>query len=250
MRRTTAVVGSLVVHAVLAAALLSVERGDRTAVTPARQALELVDPAEPADVIELEVPPAPRAASGGGGPRGGLAGTPARVATREPTPAHRDRSRPVVKQVMDPGALHSDADPRGTMTIDPGGDAPGEGGGGHGAGGRGDGRGAGIGFGDGGGISALPPPAPPPAAPPVSKARPPRLIFPTRQHEVEDGATFVMRVTIDREGFVAGARLVHGFGGRRDEQASDLIWRFRYAPALDDLGRPIAATIDQPFLVQ
>ena len=31
--------------------------------------------------------------------------------------------------------------------------------------------------------------------------------------------------------------------------ASQMIWRFRYAPALDAEGRPIRATLDQRFLV-
>jgi hypothetical protein len=35
-----------------------------------------------------------------------------------------------------------------------------------------------------------------------------------------------------------------------NQRAADLIWLFRYDPALDDNGHPIAADIDQPFLVR
>ena len=84
----------------------------------------------------------------------------------------------------------------------------------------------------------------------VSKARPPRLIYPTREREAEEGEPFVARVIVDHEGYVVGARLVRGKGGPRDAVASEMIWRFRYAPALDAAGMPIRATLDQPFLVQ
>jgi hypothetical protein len=84
----------------------------------------------------------------------------------------------------------------------------------------------------------------------VSRARPPRLIYPTRDREVDDSLLFVARLTIDSEGFVVGARLVRGTGGGRDDQAANAVWRFRYSPALDDAGRPTPATIDQRFLVE
>ncbi len=114
----------------------------------------------------------------------------------------------------------------------------------------------GDGFGPGRGRLAelLPPPPapvpPPPAAPgppPVSKARPARLIYPSRQVQIADDLLFVAMLTIDREGFVAGAHLTRGFGGPRDDQAASLVWRFRYAPALDDAGRPIQSTLEQRF---
>lgn len=133
-------------------------------------------------------------------------------------------------------------DPRGAISFDTG-EGAGAGGG------RGNGRG--IGFGDGGSIA--PPPAAQlvvPPAPRASKARPARLIFPSRQRDVDDGELFVMSVIVDRDGYVAGARLIRGFGGHRDDVASDQIWRFRYDPALDDDGRPIQSTVEQRFLVQ
>jgi hypothetical protein len=97
------------------------------------------------------------------------------------------------------------------------------------------------------------PPVPPPViahAPRVSKARPARLVYPRRNREVGEGETFVARVTIDAEGYVVGARLVRGFGGRRDEEAASLIFKFRYAAALDEDGRPVRSTLDQNFLVE
>lgn len=94
-----------------------------------------------------------------------------------------------------------------------------------------------------------PPPAPPPPTPPPSKARPPRLIYPARDRQSDEAETFVARLTIDADGYVVGAHLVRGLGSSRDELAAQLVWRFRYAPALDDDGRAIRATIDQRFLV-
>jgi hypothetical protein len=119
--------------------------------------------------------------------------------------------------------------------------------------GTGDGRGNGIGLGAGGRIDPRIADLPLPvstAMPVASRARPPRLIYPARDRDAEDSLLFVARLTIDVEGFVIGARLVRGVGGRRDDQAASAVWRFRYRPALDDDGRPIAATIEQRFLVE
>lgn len=115
----------------------------------------------------------------------------------------------------------------------------------------GGGRGHGFGLGAGGSRAPVPPPPGAPRAEQVaSKARPPRLVYPKRNRDVEDGETFVARVTIDEDGYVVGAKLVRGFGGRRDDEAAGLIFKFRYAPALDDAGRPIRSTLDQNFLVE
>jgi hypothetical protein len=75
------------------------------------------------------------------------------------------------------------------------------------------------------------------------------LIYPSRERDADDAELFIARVIIDTDGFVAGARIVRGFGGPRDDMAADLIWKFRYAPALDDDGHPIRSTLDQRFLV-
>ena len=124
-------------------------------------------------------------------------------------------------------------------------------------GGLGTGLGTGFGAGPGGpgGLGAppaVPPPPPPPpptAEKPPSKARPPRLIYPARDREGDEAETFLARLIIDADGYVVGARLLRGTGRPRDELASQLVWRFRYAPALDDDGRAIRATIEQRFLV-
>ena len=88
-----------------------------------------------------------------------------------------------------------------------------------------------------------------PAAPRASRARPAKLIYPTRERAVSEGELYSARVIIDAEGFVFGARLLHS-AGPKDADAANLIFRFRYAPALDDDGRPIKSTLEQPFLVQ
>jgi hypothetical protein len=122
--------------------------------------------------------------------------------------------------------------------------------GGHGRGGAGAGTGTGIGFGDGGGLARIvePMPAPPPP-PTVSLARPARLIYPSREADGPAEDMYTARITVDHDGYVVGAKIVHGSLGPRFELASDLIFRFRYAPALDDDGRPIQTTLDQIFLV-
>jgi len=121
---------------------------------------------------------------------------------------------------------------------------------GHGSG-NGNGNGNGIGFGAGGGIrvaSDVPAPPPPPA---ISKARPAKLVWPTRDEEVEDDTNlFVAKVTVDAEGFVVGAHMTRTQPGVKADRAADAIWTFRYAPALDDDGRPIRSTFEQPFQVR
>src|SRR4029079_9946201 len=66
-----------------------------------------------------------------------------------------------------------------------------------GNGGTGGGHGRGIGLGDGGGVETAQPVPPPPAPPPPSRARPARLIFPSRHQDVDDDAhLFVAVVTV------------------------------------------------------
>lgn len=246
MRRTQAVLGSIAVHAVVAVALLTMQRAGDPRAPASRSTIEMID-AAPVELVDLELAPeAARTAT----PGGASGGSPVQVATA------KARTRRSPTQV----------DPRGTIAFerdgerDDGGDdgrdsGAAAAGGCAGAGdcvGGGRGRGRGIGFGDGGGLPippAAPTPPPAPSGDPPSKARPATLIFPVRQRDVDDAELFIARVTIDHEGFVVGAKLVRGFGGPRDEQASDLIWRFRYAPALDAAGRPIRSTLDQRFLV-
>jgi hypothetical protein len=116
--------------------------------------------------------------------------------------------------------------------------------------GNGGGNGNGIGFGNGGGVEvARDVPAPP--IPVESKARPAKLVWPTRDLDVEDESyLFVAKVTVDEEGSVVGARMITTRPGSRGDQASNAIWRFRYRPALDEHGVPVRSTFEQPFQVR
>lgn len=231
MSRRLSIVISCGVHAIALALVLGYH-ARRTPTTAPRSGhavtrIELVDP-PPAPKVDDERP--------GGHPP---APTPTSARARTPRPARAAR------RAITP-------DPRGTVRIEAwdgevGGGDEGTGGG---TGGAGGGTGYGFGLGTGAPIARFDrvPAAPP--APRASRARPPRLIYPARRREVDDGETFIARVIVDADGYVAGARMVRGFGRRRDEVASALVWKFRYAPALDDDGRPIRATVDQRFLVE
>ncbi len=218
------VVGTLAVHALVGALLLAIDRHPASPPPRASLSIEVVDP-----------PPAPMTKAAAG--EGGSASTPrATAASRTP------RARPAQRKAS------TDVDPRGAITFERGSGSGGEGEG------TGAGRGAGIGFGTVGGDLAFEPldltPPPAPSPPKAAKTRPARLVFPSRQREVDEGELFVMQVTVDSDGLVSGARLVRGFGGPRDEVAQNQIWRFRYDPALDDEGRPIRSVVEQRFLVQ
>ncbi len=223
------VVGSLAVHALAAVLLLTIDRSPHEALR------------SPHSIGLVEIAPLPTSTTppvtATPGPEGG---------SRTVVVASRARQSRAPAAITKATAERDDGDPRGAISFDLGGDGESSGTGM----GTGTGRGRGIGFGDGGVISPPPSTLVVPAPPPASKARPARLIFPSRQREVDDGELFVMKVTVDRDGYVAGAKLVRGFGGRRDEVASDQIWRFRYEPALDDGGHPIVSTVEQRFLVQ
>jgi TonB family protein len=90
---------------------------------------------------------------------------------------------------------------------------------------------------------------PPPLPPRVSKARPARLIWPKRTAETDQGTLVVLILSVDHDGFVTGVRLKGASPRRRDEQAADAAWKFRYDPARDHDGRPIASKVDQPVVV-
>lgn len=246
-----ALLASAAAHGVLAIGLLSFEptSGDGTRRDAQPIAIEVIAPPR-------EAPPRRDDVQGGGAPEstGATAGAAAlappvkavgtRVASRDRGRA-RNRARDLARAEL------------GDYVIDRGGF---DGGGGslHGGdGGDGDGtggnRGSGIGFGDGGRIVldeqplALPEPAADVPAP--SKARPAKLIYPKRTRDLGADRLFVARITVDRDGYVVGAKLVRGIGGPRDTEAADLIFRFRYLPALDDAGHAIRSTFEQPFHV-
>ena len=294
MRRSV-LVGSIAVHAALAALLYGLPR--REAAPRARRLIEIVPPASAPERAVLAAPPQPHVTPGGAAAESAPAAAPrpAPAAVPRPAPAAAPRLAPAVAPRLAPAAAPAPAAPpapapaaaapsrlaitgydRGAAAGDrataagdlPGGTSLGLGdGAGVGLGdGVGLGLGTGLGLGDGIGagpglrdLASLPapppaplpppPPPPPPAEKPPSRARPPRLIYPARDRPSDDAETFVARLTVDTDGYVVGARLIRGLGGPRDELASQLVWRFRYAPALDVDGREIRATIDQRFLV-
>ncbi len=217
--RVRSLLGSLAVHGLVLALLLAV-RGSSAPPGNGVVTIDLVDlPAPPPP----PPPPPPSAPAGGGSPG-------ARHAAAHGAPRTRTISRDEAWAIAQARI-----------------EAP-EGGGG------GRGRGTGGGFGDGQGPGAglrdlVPPPPPPPPAEAAgpSKARPARLVFPSRDVDVDDERLFVARITVDDEGTVVGAHLIKGFDRPRASLAADSIWRFRYAPALDDAGRPIRTTFEQPF---
>lgn len=116
--------------------------------------------------------------------------------------------------------------------------------------GHGNGHGAGLGLGRGAGDALALRDVPPPPAPHVSRARPARLLHPTRQLEVDEDELFAAMVTVDHEGEVVGARITKSHPGVRADTASSMIWQFRYSPALDDDGNPIRSTFVQTFAVR
>lgn len=223
MVRARTLAASIAAHAVLAGVLVYLGPSHVAHPTQTTTAIELVD----ATVVEKPSPVSALAAAGGGG------------GASAPAPRARAKAPRMRSAVLE--------DPRGELRIEAT-NGTGDGGtGGEGTGTGGSGRGLGLGEGARVEPSTELALAPPPA-PAASKARPARLVYPSRQRD-DDGELFVARVTIDADGYVVGARLVRGFGGPRDTTAADLIWKFRYAPALNDDGRPIVSTLDQRFLV-
>jgi len=57
-------------------------------------------------------------------------------------------------------------------------------------------------------------------------------------------------VRVDRDGLVIGARLAPGPPRSHEADAISAVWRFRYDPALDDDGRPVASWVDQELVVR
>jgi hypothetical protein len=111
--------------------------------------------------------------------------------------------------------------------------------------GTGAGIGAGVDIGRGAmrDIAALRVPEP-------SKARPAKLLHPTRETEVDAAELYVAIITVDTDGDVVGARMTRSHPGSRGDTAASMIWQFRYSPALDDAGNPVRSTFEQPFAVR
>ncbi len=241
-----ALIGSVAIHAACGLALLAVRVSDSGPLEHPAQ-LELVD-SPPVELVQfVDV-----IDSGGGGLQGRAA---TRPAPRTEQLARIDRSlrrqivRPVPTEKSISDALAELASASNEVvdgsTV---GDGDGGDGGGRGGGhGRGSGRGVGAGLGDRASAGELLPSVP--SAPKASKARPAKLIYPSRERAASEGELYSARVIIDSDGYVVGARLLHS-AGPKDADAANMIFRFRYSPALDHDGRPIRSTIEQPFLVQ
>src|SRR5689334_11058494 len=161
-------------HGVLGALLLSFDRPSGEVVSTTQAiAVEIVAPPT--------IAPAPKTTADvqGGGNAHTREAAPAKAKQTAARPRHGD-----VAYTLDRGA---------------GVEHDGDGGEGRGVGGN---RGAGIGFGDGGKIAVtedqlvLPKPAE------RSKARPAKLIYPTRERDFGEDRLFVARVTVDTDGYV------------------------------------------------
>ncbi len=233
--------GSALLHAPLIAAIVTCAGRPRDAHEPGPLAIEMVE--APAVTAPVEEPP-------------GVAGGPSAGARAAPVPPRAPRTpRSRVAPVDLVGAVEREAR---VGSDDGGSERKGNGSGSGSGSGSGDGDGDGSGTGDGrraalgadvpvaDRLPAAPARPPPPAA---SRARPPRLIYPKRQRAESEGQVYVARLSIDHEGFVVGVRLTAGTRSRRAEAAQTSVWRFRYDPARDDAGRPIAAQIEQRFML-
>jgi hypothetical protein len=160
--------------------------------------------------------------------------TPAPTSEPSVVPAPTSESEPTLRPTPTPGSVVG-----GFALEKLGGE------GGVGRGGRGGGRGRGIG-GRGNGRST-----------PlkrdlrrISRARPARLIYPKRSRPEVPGEVFVVLLTVDADGYVDGVRLRKGVNPHDDSKALEAVWRFRYAPALDDGGRPITSKVVQRFMLE
>ena len=256
MRRRVALLGSVAIHAVCAVALVAVRSTDSERDDAGRAAIELVD-RDAVDIVDLvEISDS---GGGGGSPkRTGIVDEKPRASTAAPARTllarvERPTRRAVDGIVRAERSLADSLADLSTSSQDASSDEASAGAGGDGGtgGGRGGGHGRGIGRGVGlGDVAAVGERLPaPPAAPKASKARPAKLIYPTRERDASEGELFVARVTIDTDGDVVGARLLSG-ALHKSSDATTMIFMFRYLPALDDDGRPVQSTLEQPFLVQ
>lgn len=249
--RGRAFVGSLAVHCAIALLIVLVLTGEpRGSHSVPRSGA----------VVAIEMVDAPATHAPGGSPRA-QAGAPAAAPRQARTAAPRPQGTPVppastlvdtvetTMRIDEPADTAAGDDPAGAADGDVTGDVMGTLAGGSGEGG---GRGSGVGLGDGAGIANVADVAslPLPVPPRVSRARPPVLIWPTREGPNVESELYIARLQIDSDGLVAGVRLVRRFREPRDDRAEDAVWTFRYLPALDDDGHPVRATIEQPFMLR
>ena len=243
-----ALVVSLAVHLVVLLAL----RQLRSAPAGEASSRVIAPPTVVVDELVVDVVSEGAGGAGGGGSVSAAGRDSIAAATGKPIPRSAEDAweqvRVSVEKASEDGSANGDANGDANGNGNGNGDGNGDG--------DGDGNGNGIGLGAGGGVRVpddIPAPPEPPAEPTlrVSKARPAKLIYPTRDREVEDEADlFVARITVDTDGDVVGARMVTTRPGRRGDQAANAIWSFRYLPALDDEGAPVKSTFEQPFQIR
>jgi hypothetical protein len=231
-------VGSIAVHAVLIGiALHAGAAGPVEEAVPEQPAVELID---------VSVAPAALNAEDHGG--GGASPAATGMALPASHPDHPDRARARVRDTAadaaEPGVLTGVDSDTGTGIGTGTGTGTGTGNG------NGNGTGTGLGLGLGLGLDPRAALHELPAPPPVSKARPAKLLHPTRQTEVEEAELFAARITVDESGDVVGAHMTRSHPGSRGEVADSMIWQFRYSPALDDEGAPVRSTFVQTFAVR
>jgi hypothetical protein len=228
-----AVAVSCAVHVVVAGALVvmvhreepsGADSDDRAAI-----AIDVVDVVEaPAAVVAPPAVAQAQVVASAGRPR---------AVAKQASAAVAAAAEDLVDVVAMPGAGHGDGD----RDRDGNGDGDRDGGGGHGLGGR------------AAQLAAAPLASPPPPPPressghDLSRARPARLVYPSRDSETDPDRLFVAVVTVDTDGYVVGAHLTTGEPGPIHDDAAGLIFKFRYDPARDDAGRPIRSTFEQPF---
>ncbi len=264
MRRSIAGATSVVVHAVLVAAI-AMCAGGRARTEGRREppiGLTMIA-TTPVTMIATIATPEHSASAGGGG--GGLMRSPSMRSTHATSPRRAQAAR-----AMTPAAITAptapDSDPDSDPVTDPDSDsdsdsdpdpdpdpATASSGSGSGPGGSGTGHGTGTGSGRGPGTGASWTASLAAAAPSLARrslARPARLIWPVRSGSEAQGTLYTVRVDVDVDGYVAGVRLLDSSMSRRDQRAADAVWKFRYDPARDHAGRPIASTLEQPFILR
>lgn len=258
MRRSIAGVSSVAVHAVVVAMIAWCVSGRERprAQRPATTAITVIATAPsiaPAPTMTME-----RSAGGGvGAVRTEPAPSPRRATAARRTMPAASATPAAAGPASDPDSA-TDPDPDSATDPDsdpePGAARSSGAGGGSGTGnGTGTGDGTGTGAGRGAGRAASWTQSIVAAAPAIARhslARPARLIWPTRSGSESQGTLYTVRVDVDDDGYVAGVRLLDASMSRRDQRAADAVWKFRYDPARDHAGRPIASTVDQPFILR
>lgn len=259
MRRSSAWLVSAAIHGALGVAVIALGRGPRPA-PPAVPAVVSLASVGPASVVAPPAPPAPvvaelRGPAGGGG-RPVARAARSRARSQPPrlvaSPSQVPSAAPLVPAAVaaPPAAIATAAAAGAAEPMAAPAASPAAGGTGGGAGG---GRGGGVGAGDGAGhgwSAALASASRLARTPRRSLARPARLIWPVRTGDASQGTLLTAELRVDAEGFVVGVRLPAAPLRRREQDAAAAVWRFRYDPARDDAGRPVASTVAQAFVLR